>query len=274
MKTLIIGASGMLAQPIIKHFDQAGFELRLFSRSIHSMNFDRYYELIKGDVMNAADLETAMKGCDAVHVSLSKVDETLAMEQIVKAAQKNKVKLISLVSGCTVAEENRWFKMINQKFRAEQTLINSGISYLIFRPTWFFESLHYMVRDGKATILGKQPHPYHWIAANDYARMVTTAYQKPETWNNIFFVLGKESFKMEDLLKRYVQQKYPYIKKVSSVPLGVLKVIATLTGKKELKAAASLFGYFEKTKEMGNATKTNELLGAPRISFDEWIESN
>jgi uncharacterized protein YbjT (DUF2867 family) len=64
--------------------------------------------------------------------------------------------------------------MIENKYLAEQTIIRSGIPYYDFPATWFFESLGYMVRNGKAMMLGKQPNPWHWVAAGDFARMVAT----------------------------------------------------------------------------------------------------
>jgi uncharacterized protein YbjT (DUF2867 family) len=272
MKILIIGASGLLARPVIRYFDSKGFHLRLFSRSVNPSMFDKEFEIVRGDVFNPVDLDQAMNGCDAVHITLSRINEAEATRVIINVAKQKEIKLVSIVSGCTVAEENRWFPMIENKFQAEQAVINSGIPYMIFRPTWFFESLDLMIRNGKATVLGTQPNPYHWVAADDYARMVTTAYQKPEAANNIFYVYGPQSFLMKDLLEKYCKVFHPEIKKVSSVPLALIKIIATLTGKGELKNAAALFAYFEKVKEPADPSETSSLLGKSGIIFEEWME--
>jgi uncharacterized protein YbjT (DUF2867 family) len=271
MKVLIIGASGMLAKPVIKHLDKAGFQLRLFSRTVTLSMFDKEYEMVQGDVFNPDDLDRAMNGCDAVHISLSNLNEGLATKTIVDIARQNEIKLLSTITGCTVAEDNRWFSMIENKYQAEQSIINSGIPYLIFRPTWFFESLDLMIRDGKAMMLGKQPYPSHWIAADDYAKMVATAYTKPEAKNKIYFVHGPEQYLMKDLLEKYCKNSFPDIKKVSSVPIWMIKIIAMLSGNQELKNAASLFSYFEKVKEMGNPDETNNLLGKPETTFEKWM---
>jgi uncharacterized protein YbjT (DUF2867 family) len=273
MKILVIGASGLLAKPVIKQLDKDGFQLRLFSRSVNQTMFDKAYEIVQGDVFNQNDLDKTISGCDAVHISISNLNEALAVKGILDIAVKKEIKLISYISGCTVAEENRWFPMIENKYQAEQSIINSGIPYMIFRPSWFFETLELMVRDGKAMLLGKQPNKAHWIAADDFARMVTIAYKKPEAKNKIFFIIGSEEYLMKDLLEEYCKHRYPEIKKVSTVPIGIIKMIAILTGNKELKNAASLFGYFEKVKEMGNPDETNELLGKPTITFEKWISS-
>jgi uncharacterized protein YbjT (DUF2867 family) len=272
MKVLVIGASGLLAKPVIRHMDKAGFQLRLFSRSVNQSMFDKEFEMVQGDVFNQNDLNKAMTGCDAVHLSISAANEALAAKIVTDSALQKGIKLISTISGCTVSEENRWFPMIENKYQAEQTIINSGIPYMIFRPTWFFESLDLMVRDGKAMIPGNQPNPSHWVAADDLARMVVTAYRKPESNNKIFFIFGPEQYLMKDLLEKYCKLRYPEIKKVSSFPIWMMKMIALFTGNKELKGVASLFAYFEKVNELGNPDETNVLLDKPIITFENWVQ--
>ncbi|MEZ4998504.1 MAG: hypothetical protein R2758_13920 [Bacteroidales bacterium] len=39
--------------------------------------------------------------------------------------------------------------------KIEQIVMQSGLSWFIFRPTWFFESLGMFVRNGKASVLGR-----------------------------------------------------------------------------------------------------------------------
>ena len=272
MKILVIGASGLLAKPVIRHLDNAGSQLRLFSRKVTQSMFDKEYDMVQGDVFNLNDLNKAMTGCDAVHISLSTANEALAAKNIVDTALKNGIKLVSTVSGCTVSEENRWFPMIENKYQAEQSIISSGIPYMIFRPSWFFETLELMIREGKAMMLGKQSHQSHWIAADDFAMMVVSAYKNSDARNKIFFIFGQEQYLMKDLLEKYCQVRYPEIKKVSIVPIWMAKFIAILTGNKGLKEASSLFGYFEKVKELGIPDETNALLGKPITTFENWVQ--
>ena len=272
MKILVLGASGLLAKPVIEHFDEKGYQLRLFSRNVKANMFQKDYEIVNGDVLSQNDLEKAAEGCDAFHVTISNVDEEKAAEIITNVAKKKGIKIISFVSGCTVREENRWFPMIDKKFRAEQIIINSGIDYFIFRPTWFFESLDLMIRNGKASIIGKQPIPFHWVAAADFARMIEEAFSNQKARNKAFYILGPEPYRMKDLLEKYCITTYPEIKKVSVVPFGMIKFIAFLKRSKMLKNVAELFAYFEKTGENCDPEETNKLLGKPEITFEKWLE--
>jgi hypothetical protein len=50
------------------------------------------------------------------------------------------------------------------------------------------EILPKFVNQGRAAIFGKQPCPYHWVAAEDLARMVSTAYELPEAGNKRLWI--------------------------------------------------------------------------------------
>lgn len=273
MKILVIGASGLLAGPVIRKLDEAGFELKLFSRTVNPSMFVNEYDMLQGDLFNPADLEKAVQGCDAIHITISTNDDVKAAGAILNAAVKNQIQRISMISGCTVAEENRWFSFIDQKFKAEQLIRQSGIPYYIFRPTWFFESLGMMVRNGKATILGKQTERYHWVAADDLGQMVASAYQQEGTGNGIHFVYGPERYTMKEILEMYCRELHPEIQKVSETPIPVLKMIAFLTGNKQLKFAASLFSYFEKVKEPLIPAEDLDKLGRAETDFATWIKA-
>ena len=273
MKILVIGASGMLAGPVIRKLDEKGFELRLFSRSVNPSMFINEYDIVQGDLFNPDDLEKAMTGCEAVHISIATDNDVKATQVIISKAVEKGIRLIGMVSGCTVSEENRWFNFIDQKFRAEQMIMQCGIPYFIFRPTWFFESLAMLVRDGKATILGHQTELYHWVAADDLGKMVANAYSIEGAENRIYYVYGPERYGMKEMLEKYISKLHPEIKKVQVVPIPMLKIMAFLTRNKTLKYAASLFGYFEKVKEPEIQEQDLARLRKAEIDFETWMES-
>lgn len=273
MKILVIGAGGLLAGPVIRKLDEKGYDLRLFSRSVKPSMFINDYDIIRGDVFNTADLEKAMSGCDAVHISLASADDVKAVANIIGAAKKNGIRRISLVSGCTVCEENRWFKFIDDKFRTEQMIMQCGIPWYIFRPTWFFESLGMFVRNGRASVLGNLKDRYHWVAADDLGSMVANAYSTAGAEDKIYYVYGPERYTMKEMLGRYCQALHPEIRTVSETPLLPLKIIAFLTRNRQLKFATSLFGYFEKVHEPGLPEADLALPGRPATDFDSWIRS-
>lgn len=273
MKILVIGASGLLACPVIRKLDEKGYDLRLFSRSVKPSMFVNDHEITQGDVFNVADLEKAVSGCDALHISLASADDVKAVSNIIEVSKRNGVRRISLVSGCTVAEENRWFKFTDDKFRTEQMIMQSGFSWYIFRPTWFFDSLPMFVRNGKASVLGRLTDRYHWVAADDLGTMVADAYSTAGAENRIYYVYGPERYTMKEMLEKYCRALHPEIKSVGETPLLPLKIIAFLTRNRQLKFAASLFGYFEKVHEPEISEDDLALLARPETDFDTWVKS-
>ncbi|MCB0800678.1 MAG: NAD(P)H-binding protein [Bacteroidales bacterium] len=273
MKILVIGATGLLAGPVIRKLDEKGYDLRLFSRSVKPSMFVNDHEITQGDVFNVADLEKAVSGCDALHISLASADDVKAVSNIIEVSKRNGVRRISLVSGCTVAEENRWFKFTDDKFRTEQMIMQSGFSWYIFRPTWFFDSLPMFVRNGKASVLGRLTDRYHWVAADDLGTMVADAYSTAGAENRIYYVYGPERYTMKEMLEKYCRALHPEIKSVGETPLLPLKIIAFLTRNRQLKFAASLFGYFEKVHEPEISEDDLALLARPETDFDTWVKS-
>jgi uncharacterized protein YbjT (DUF2867 family) len=270
---LVLGATGTLGQPVSYFVKEAGFRVRIMTRDLQKARktFDNSFEMVAGDPMDPSSLEEALNGCYGVHISLPTEVEQQVAETIAKVASRHGVERISYISGATVAEENRWFPMINRKFLAEKAIREGGIPYTIFCPTWVMESLPLFVNQGRASVLGKQPTLYHWIAADDIARMVSTAYGIGEAANKRFFVHGPEAIRMHEALRRYCAVFQPDIKKVGSMPFWLVKLLATITGNQGLKGAGELMSYFEKVGERGDPAKANHILGAPTMTLDLWL---
>lgn len=271
-KVCILGASGLVAQETIKAFTKHCFALKLVSRNIDAQKYMQI-ETCKADVFNDKELSFAIDGCDAIHITLSQLDEYAALTRIISAARSNgNIKLISFVSGATVCKENTHkLSFIDAKYRCEQALKESGFDYLILRPTWFMESLSLMIQDGKANVIGKQPNKLRWIASKDFANVLVNAYEKPETYNQELSVYGPQALTINEALSQYVKVKHPQIKKVNNAPFWLLKTIAWLTKNQQLKDIIPVFEYFETTTEVGSPDTTERLVGKPQTRLSEWL---
>jgi uncharacterized protein YbjT (DUF2867 family) len=271
---VVVGGTGMLGQPVARCLKEDGFRVRIMTRDHQKARkmFDDSFEIFARDPMDTNCVEEALHGCYGVHISLPTQVEQPVAETVAKVAAKHGVERISYISGATVAEENRWYPVINRKLLAEQAIREGGIPYTIFCPTWFMESLPMFVVQGRASVLGKQPYPYHWVAADDYARMVSTAYGLAAA-NKRFIVHGPEAIRMHEALRRYCAVFHPDIKQVSTMPFWLVRLLATLTSNPELKSAGELLSYFEKVGEGTHSATDNGLLGAPTTTLDMWLEN-
>lgn len=273
-KVVVLGGTGLLGRPVARRLQADGFEVRLLARNSEKARtlFGDSFEIVAGDVTDVASLERALEGNDGVHVSVGGAVDQLSAENVAALAPRLGLERITYVSGSTVFEQNRWFPIVEQKLMAEKAIRECGVSYTIFCPTWPMEQLPRFVRDGRAAIIGKQPTPVHWFAADDLARMVATAYRREEAANKRLFVHGPEALTLKEALERYCRAFHPEIESVSVMPIWLARVIATVTRNEEMKFAVTLFSYFDKAGEMGDPTEAKRLLGAPTTTLDAWIE--
>ena len=273
---LVLGATGTLGKPVSCALKEAGFRVRVMTRDLQKARkvFDNSFERMVGDPMEPACLEEALAGCYGVHISLPTEVEQPVAEMVAKLAPSFGIERITYISGATVAEEHRWFPMIDRKFLAEKAIQESGISYTLFAPTWVMDGLPMFVNQGKAFVMGKQPYPYHWVAADDIARMVSTAYSLEEAANKRFILHGPEGIRLLEALRRYCAVFHPEIKSVSSMPFWLVKLLGSVTSNRELKGAGEMMAYFEKVGEDSSLTKTDGILDAPKVTLDTWLQKN
>ena len=271
---LVIGGTGTLGAPVARALKASGFGARIMTRDLQKARrmFDPTFDLFAGEPTDPDCLEEALDGCSGIHISLPPEVEQQVAERVAKLAARHGVERVSYISGATVAQENRWFAMVNGKFLAEQAIRESGIPYTIFCPTWVMEILPKFINQGRAAVFGKQPCPYHWVAAEDLARMVATAYELPEAGNKRLWIHGPEPIRMQEALQRYCTKFHPEIRQVSSMPFWLVNLLAAFTRSPELKSVGAMMSYFEKVGELGDPAEANDLLGAPEVTLGRWLE--
>jgi uncharacterized protein YbjT (DUF2867 family) len=278
-KILVLGGTGMLGAPVARRLQADGFQVRLLARDperTRAMFGDASegaagFELVPGDVTDLGSLEGALEGCAGVHISVGGPVDRLSAANVAALAPQSGLERITYVSGATVCEQNRWFPMVAQKLEAEKAVRECGTPYTIFCPTWPMEQLPRFARGGQPAIIGKHPTPLHWYAADDMARMVSTAYQKEAAADKRLYVHGPQALTMKQALERYCQAFYPDGKPVSVMPIWLAKVMGTLTRNDMLKFASRLMAYFDQAGELGDPAQANRILGAPTTTLDDWI---
>ena len=275
---LVIGGTGMLGKPVAQQLKADGFNVRLLVRNPEKARklLGDGYEFIQGDVDNVASLSAALTGVDGVHISLkggpTEADfermDHFAVRDIARIAKEKNVGRVTLISAYAVSEEKADTPESRSKVRGEAALKSSGVSYTIFRASWFMETLPLFVQGKSISLIGKQIHPLHWIAAEDYARMVSKSYQTEETLNKELYIFGPEAYTMGEAMKIYADHAGV---KVSPMSTQMLAVLGTLTFNTEWKGMAVLMKHYENWGEDGSPEEANRLLGAPQVTLREWL---
>jgi uncharacterized protein YbjT (DUF2867 family) len=272
-KVLVLGGTGLLGSPVARRLQSDGFAVRLLARDPAKTRvmFGDSFEIVAGDVTDVVGLGRALEGCSGVHISIGGPVDQLSAENVAALAPRLGVERITYISGATAFEQNRWFPMTAQKLNAEKAIRDCGTPYTIFCPTWPMEMLPRYARGGQPLMIGNQPLPTHWFAADDLARMVATAYRRDEAANKKLFIHGPEAITTVQALERYCRVFHPQVKTVSLMPIDAAKAMADSTGNDMLRFFAALMAYFEQVGEMGDPTEANQLLGAPSMTLDEWL---
>lgn len=275
---LVIGGTGMLGKPVAQQLKADGFNVRLLVRNPEKARklLGDGYEFIQGDVDNESSLNTALSDVDGVHISLKggpteaefeRMDH-FAVRDIARIAKEQNVERVTLISAYAVSEEKADTPESRSKVRGEAALKSSGVPYTIFRCSWFMETLPLFVQGKSISLIGDQTHLLHWIAVEDYARMVSKSYQTDETLNKELYIFGPESYTMGEAMNIYAAHVGV---KVSPISTTMLSVMGTLTFNTEWKSMATLMRHYEKWGEDGSSEEANRLLGAPRVTLKEWL---
>ena len=273
-KILILGGTGLLGAPVATRLLADGYAVRLLARDPGgaAAMFGASVEIVGGDVTDRSSLKEAMMGCDGVHISIAGPAELPAAQNVASLAPELGLQRITYISGATAFEENRWFPMTAQKLVAEEALRGCGVAYTIFCPTWPMEMLPRYARGGQPLMIGDQPLPVPWFAADDMAGMVSAAYRSEGAANRKLFVHGPEQVTTVAALECYCQAFHPEVTSVSLMPIAAARAAAESTGNQMLGFFAELMAYFEKVGEMGDPSEANQLLGAPSTTLEAWIE--
>ncbi len=280
---LVIGGTGMLGKPVAQKLKADGFDVRLLVRNPEKAKklLGEGYELIQGDVDNLDSVRSALTGVDGVHISLkggpTEADfermDHLAVRDIADIAKEKNVGRVTLISAYAVSEEKADTPESRSKVRGEAALKSSGVPYTIFRASWFMETLPLFVQGKSISLIGNQIHPLHWIAVEDYARMVSKSYQTDETLNKELYIFGPEAYTMGEAMKIYADHVGV---KVAPMSTTMLLVLGTLTFNTEWKGMSVfmsvLMKHYENWGEDGSPEEANRLLGAPKITLREWCE--
>jgi uncharacterized protein YbjT (DUF2867 family) len=146
------------------------------------------------------------------------------------------------------------------------------VAYTIFRPSWFMDALALFVRDGRATVFGKQKQPYHFVSLADFARAVSKSYQTDEAANKTFVINGPKAMLMQDALQQYCDAVHPGVK-AATMPTWFGNMLAAMTKSAELKDFVQMMAYFEKSPKVTAPNGADQILGASNITLEAWLKT-
>lgn len=281
----VIGATGLLGQPVTRQLVEAGFNVRVLARvPERATRLFPDTEVMQADVFDQESLEKGLTGQDAVYLNLStrqdeKPDdphtETDGMKNILAAAKKTDISRVlfisSLVQRYQGMNDFHWWAF-DVKQQAIQLVKESGLNYTIFYPSTFMENYYggYLQGD-KLMLVGESQQAMYFIAGDDYANQVVESIRIADDKNYEFVVQGPAAYTVEEAADIF-QQNYPHGElKKSQIPMWLLKAMSLF--KQEFKYGAKILEALNKYPEEFEAEETWEKLGEPKITLAEFAQN-
>lgn len=281
-KILVIGATGMLGAPVVENLLDAAWQVRILARNPEGAQkrFNAPVEIVRGDVTDGVSITDALKGCSAVYVSLQgkTAEEFERVEhqgtaRVAQLAAAAGIERLIYLSGALVSAKTTHVPQEAAKWAAEEAIVQSGVPFTIFKPTFFMESLPQYVRGTRASVMGASTKKFRFVAASDYAEFVVKALDTPAAVNQRFEVYGPEALTIREALEIYLKLSRQPIK-VSQTPFWMMKLMNRLFMAGSLTHVIELMELTETVGETGSPAHTSQLLGTPSTTLEQWFSGD
>jgi uncharacterized protein YbjT (DUF2867 family) len=212
---LVVGASGRTGREILRELAGRSGVVRAMTRSADnrdSLVAAGADEVVVGDLLDPADVETAVEGCEAVLCAAGsslttgltrprRVVDGDGVIHLVEAAADEGVSTFVLQSSIGVGSSRpgmplwarsvmlRW--AVREKARAERALQDSGLEYVIVRPGWMNDdpaTEDVLVGEDSRGMTGSVPRA-------DVARLMVAALDTPDATNRTFEIVARDGAK-------------------------------------------------------------------------------
>jgi len=175
-------------------------------------------------------LQNKLRNCDAlVHlIGIGKQsfkynfeDNIDLTKNMIKTCKKSGIKKIIYISGLGVTKNSTSDYFIS-KYKAEQEIINSGVNYTIFRPSYIIGKKDYLskfilkqIKKGIVIIPGSGKYHLQPIFVEDVAKIIVESIYEKKFSNKILDLVGPEIIKFEDFVRYFVKNKKTRIQKIN-----------------------------------------------------------
>jgi uncharacterized protein YbjT (DUF2867 family) len=240
---LIVGASGRLGSVVVRHLLAQGKSIRVMTRNPLSLAHlkQQEVEIVSGDLRDRASLASACQGVEQVLAAAHALDgkgdnnprtvDDMGNRHLIDAAKAEGVKHFIFVSvqGASPDSPLEFFRI---KYRTEEYLRASGLSFTILRPGAYMELWAQLIgqpvrEQGKTIIFGRGNNPINFVSVQDVARFVRIALDDPRTRNAVIEVGGPENLTMNQVTEIFERSSRRQAKK-RHIPLPMMRVMSIL----------------------------------------------
>ncbi|MBA4717635.1 MAG: NAD-dependent epimerase/dehydratase family protein [Nitrosopumilus sp.] len=226
---VITGASGFIARNLRKYLSEKNIKLVSISRNdfkqfknehkVISKNYDEKSLLSK--IQNSdALIHLVGVGKQSVKTDYNMVNVEFT-KHIVNLSKKAKIKKFIFTSGLGVSSNTSLGYFIS-KYKAEKLIINSGLNYTIFRPSYivgkddlFTKYLKKQIKKGKIEIPGTGTYSIQPIYINDVVQIILQSVLQTKFKNRIIDLVGPDRITFQQYVKLFSKGTRTIIKKIN-----------------------------------------------------------
>ena len=224
----ITGANGFVAKNLRNFLSKNHIKVIAIARK----TFQKHHTetVVYSKTLLEKGLQNKLRNCDAlVHlIGIGKQSSKYNFEDnvdltknMIKTCKKSGIKKIIYISGLGVTKNSRSDYFIS-KYKAEQEIINSGLDYTIFRPSYIVGKKDYLskfilkqIKKGIVIIPGSGKYHLQPIFVEDVAKIIVESISEKKFSNKILDLVGPEIIKFEDFVRYFVKNKKTRIQKIN-----------------------------------------------------------
>jgi NADH dehydrogenase len=233
---LVTGATGFVGSNLIKELVGQGYQVRGIVRS--QKNLGRLkglsVETVTGNITELNSLMRPFEGVKYVFSCVGIIYETksanfdsihvLGVKNLVRLAKQNKIEHLIHISALGT-RPNAVIRYHQTKYQAEQEIINSGITYTIFRPSIIFgpedDFVNRFAKMLKYTpvfpLIGEGKSKLQPLYIRDLTKCAVASLKNPEVKDKVFEIGGSQQMTLLEILevikrfKRYGRRFHPHL---------------------------------------------------------------
>lgn len=242
MSVLIVGATGFLGTEVCRLLVNRGHSVSGMIRSSSDPQRVRNLEelgvrTVQGDLKKPSSIREALEGVDTVvstatatrsrsdgdAIESVDTDGQLALVEAAKDAGVDRFVFVSLTGNIRSDDP-----LTAAKRGAERSLIESGMTYTILRPSLFMESwlssaLGFDYANGRVQIFGTGDQKISWISLRDVAKFVAESLENPMAEDVVLELGGPDALsplEVAEIFERSSGRSFEIVR----VPEGALRV--------------------------------------------------
>lgn len=212
MRTLVVGATGLLGSEVCRRLRDAGASVRALTRPTADANKRAALvalgvETVTGDLKDAASLARA---CDGIEAVISTASATLSRQEGDSIETVDRQGQLALIDAARNAGVDHFvfvsfrenpkiqFPLTIAKRAVERALQQSGMAYTILQPSYFMEvwlspALGFDPGAGTVRVYGDGTRPISWISYRDVAHAAAAAVGATSARNKVVELGGPQA---------------------------------------------------------------------------------